>query len=104
MIQSVEKRTRHYALDSIKATFATAASLRMTKAAQDTASSLGLLLADVVTILKSITREQFYKSMTTFADHRVWQDVYHVPLEGLVLYVKFTTDAQGYLVISFKQK
>jgi hypothetical protein len=34
--------------------------------------------------------------------HRV--DVYHVPFEGLVLYVKFTTDAQGYLVISFKEK
>jgi motility quorum-sensing regulator/GCU-specific mRNA interferase toxin len=99
----VEKRTPHYALDSIKATFAKAAHLRMTKTAQDTAFSMGLLLTDVVRVIQSMTREQFYKSMTTFANHRVWQDVYHVAFEGLVLYVKFTTDAQGYLVISFKE-
>lgn len=100
----MEKRTPHYALDSIKATFTTAASLRMTRTAQDGALSLGLLLADVVRIVQCMAREQFYKSMTTFGDHRIWQDVYHVPFEGLVLYVKFTTDAQGYLVISFKEK
>jgi Motility quorum-sensing regulator, toxin of MqsA len=50
------------------------------------------------------SHEQFYKSMTSLADHRIWQDVYQVPFEGLIVYVKFTTDAQGYLVISFKEK
>jgi motility quorum-sensing regulator/GCU-specific mRNA interferase toxin len=100
----VEKRAPHYALDSIKAAFTAEVSLRMTRTAQDTAFSLGLFLADVVRIIQGMTREQFYKSMTAFADHRTWQDVYHVPFEGLVLYVKFTTDAQGYLVISFKEK
>ena len=100
----MEKRTLHYALDSIKATFTTAVSLRMTKTAQDAALSLGIFLADVVRLIQGMTREHFYKSMNTFADHRVWQDVYHVPFEGLVLYVKFTTDSQGYLVISFKEK
>ena len=58
----------------------------------------------MVRLIQGMTREQFYKSMTAFADHRIWQDVYHVPCNGLVLYVKFTTDAQGYLVISFKEK
>ena len=76
----------------------------MTRSAQDTAFSLGLLLADVVRIVQGMTREQFYKSMTSVADHRIWQDVYHFPLENIVLYVKFTTDAEGYLVISFKEK
>src|SRR5260370_38676873 len=34
-----------------------------------------------------------YKSMTTHADHRVWQDVHHVPLEnGPTLYVKFRSE------------
>ncbi len=100
----VEKRTPHYALHSIKATFATEASLRMTRTARDTAFALGLLLADVVRVIQGITREQFYKSMTSLADHRIWQDVYHVPASSTVLYVKFTTDTQGYLVISFKEK
>ena len=33
-----------------------------------------------------------YKSMTTLADYRIWQDVYHVPSDGLLLYVKFQAD------------
>lgn len=100
----MEKRTPHYALDSIKATFTTATSLRITGTARSSAFALGLLLADVVRIIQSMTREQFYKSMTSLADHSVWQDVYHVPFEHTVLYVKFTTDVQGRLVISFKEK
>ena len=47
----------------------------------------------------------FVKSMTTFADHRVWQDVYHVPAEALVLYVKFQADVvTEFRVMAFKEK
>jgi motility quorum-sensing regulator/GCU-specific mRNA interferase toxin len=47
----------------------------------------------------------FMKSMTTYADHRVWQDVYHVPAEGMVLYVKFQADVvTEFRVMSFKEK
>jgi motility quorum-sensing regulator/GCU-specific mRNA interferase toxin len=43
--------------------------------------------------------------MTTFADHRLWQDVYHVPAHGLTLYVKFQADViTGFAVVSFKEK
>ena len=34
----------------------------------------------------------FFKSMTTIADHRVWQDVYHVLARGLTLHIKFQAD------------
>lgn len=51
-----------------------------------------------------MTRRQFYKSMTSIADARIWQDVYHVPAGGILLYVKFTMDHQGKLLISFKEK
>ncbi len=47
----------------------------------------------------------FVKSMTTFANHRVWQDVYHVPERGLTLYVKFQADViTDFTVMSFKEK
>jgi len=47
----------------------------------------------------------FYKSMTTFADHRVWQDVYHVPSGELTLYIKFQADVVTEVsVVSFKEK
>ncbi len=49
-------------------------------------------------------RGQFYKSMTAFEDHRVWQDVYYVPWSGLVLYVKLTVDELGRLILSLKEK
>jgi hypothetical protein len=31
-------------------------------------------------------------------------NVYHLPFESRVLYVKFTTDETGYLLISLKDK
>jgi motility quorum-sensing regulator/GCU-specific mRNA interferase toxin len=49
-------------------------------------------------------RSHFYKSMTSHADHRVWQDVYRVPWGGLVLYVKLTVDELGRLILSMKEK
>jgi len=100
----VEKRKPHYDLATIKATFATVARLRMTGTAQDCAFGLGLLLQGVVDLIQGMARRQFYKSMTSKANQAIWQDVYHVPWQTTVLYLKFTTDAQGYLVISLKEK
>jgi motility quorum-sensing regulator/GCU-specific mRNA interferase toxin len=100
----VEKRKPHYDLASIKATFATVDALRMTRTAHDCALALGLLLPDMVDLIQEMTRGQFYKSMTSNANAALWQDVYHVPWCDTVLYVKFTTDAEGYLVISLKEK
>ncbi len=85
-------------------TFGTVRVLRITKTATMCAEALEITLTDVVWIIQSMTREQFYKSMTSDANSAIWQDVYHVPYATHVLYVKFTTDADGYLVISFKEK
>lgn len=47
----------------------------------------------------------FYKSMTTFADHRVWQDVYHVPARGLIVYLKVQADVvTEFTIMAFKEK
>ena len=43
--------------------------------------------------------------MTSYANHRLWQDVYHVPSEAGVLYVKSTADVvTQFLLLSFKEK
>jgi motility quorum-sensing regulator/GCU-specific mRNA interferase toxin len=89
---------------SIKAAFTSPASLRITKTALTTAEALDLTLDDIVIIIQGLGRAQFCKSMTSLADPRIWQDVYHAEFSGLVLYVKFTTDSEGYLVISLKEK
>ena len=50
-------------------------------------------------------RRHFYKSMTAYADHRVWQDVYHVPSPAGMLYVKFRDDLiTEFLLLSFNEK
>ena len=43
--------------------------------------------------------------MTSLADSTCWQDVYHVPWDDLLLYIKFTDDLiTEFLVLSFKEK
>lgn len=68
------------------------------------AESLGIALEEIVAIIQSIAPRCFYKSMTSLANAAIWQDVYRVPWDTLVLYVKFTVDSEGYLVISLKEK
>jgi motility quorum-sensing regulator / GCU-specific mRNA interferase toxin len=43
--------------------------------------------------------------MTSYADNKVWQDVYHVPSPVGLLYMKFTADTvTEFLLLSFKEK
>jgi motility quorum-sensing regulator/GCU-specific mRNA interferase toxin len=76
----------------------------MTISARNSAFALGLTLNDVVALIQGLTRTHFYKSMTSHANHTIWQDVYHTAYQGVVLYVKFTIDAEGHIVISLKEK
>lgn len=70
----------------------------------DGGRAMGLTTADMLTVVASLSRRQFYKSMTSYADHRVWQDVYHAatPVRRDA-YIKITfRDAAP--VIQFKEK
>jgi motility quorum-sensing regulator / GCU-specific mRNA interferase toxin len=56
-------------------------------------------------MIQTMQRGQFYKSMTAYHHHRIWQDVYHVPSPAGTLYVKFTPDAvTEFVLLSFKGK
>ncbi|MDP3411086.1 type II toxin-antitoxin system MqsR family toxin [Bosea sp. (in: a-proteobacteria)] len=77
----------------------------MTSTALRDAIALSFDRAAVVETITKVERRMFFKSMTTFADHRVWQDVYHVPARDLMLYVKFQADVvTEFTVMSFKEK
>ncbi|MGZ8246345.1 type II toxin-antitoxin system MqsR family toxin [Methylomagnum sp.] len=81
----------------------TVASLRLTNSAKLGIRSLGMKNVDALGVIQGLTRRDFYKSMTTHADHRVWQDVYHAEWRGLGVYVKFQQDADRYFfTLSFK--
>ncbi len=45
----------------------------------------------------------FYKSMTTHSDHRIWQDVYRTTIaNGADVYIKLTV-MDDVLIVSFKE-
>jgi motility quorum-sensing regulator/GCU-specific mRNA interferase toxin len=100
-----EKRKATYDLDAFKAAFNSVGRLAVAGRALRSAAALGFGRAEIVEIIQTMQREHFYKSMTAFADHRLWQDVYHVPSPAGMLYVKFTADAvTEFLLLSFKEK
>ena len=97
-----EKRKPTYDLDAFKAA---ATRMRVTVLATRTAAALGFGRADIVATVQTMRRTHFYKSMTAYGDHRIWQDVYHVPSPLGTLYVKFTADAvTEFALLSFKEK
>lgn len=100
-----EKRKPTYDLDAFKAAFNGVEKLAITGTSLRGAAALGFGRAEIVRTIQTMQREHFYKSMTAFADHRLWQDVYHVPLSAGTLYVKFTADVvTEFLLLSFKEK
>ena len=97
-----EKRKPTYDLEAFKAA---TPRMRVTVVAARSATALGFGRAEIVATIKGMQRSQFYKSMTSYVDHRIWQDVYHVPSPAGVLYVKFTADAVAeFSLLSFKEK
>jgi len=64
-----------------------------------------VLSEDIVAVIQSMRRNQFYKSRTSYADHALWQDVYHVAWGDVVIYLKLTADVvTEFCVLSFKEK
>jgi motility quorum-sensing regulator/GCU-specific mRNA interferase toxin len=101
----MEKRRPTYDLEGIKLAIGSVDTLAMTVSALREAAALGFNRYAIVETILGIERRMFFKSMTTFGNHRVWQDVYHVPARGLTLYVKFQADVvTEFRVSAFKEK
>ena len=77
----------------------------VTETARRNASSLGFEDSDIRQVVSTMQPEHFYKSMTSYANHQIWQDVYHVPYGDMILYIKFTEDViSEFILLSFKEK
>jgi len=101
----MDKKKPTYDLEAFKQAFSTIESLNMTFTAANDAANLGFDRAGVVAFLQAMQSAHFYKSMTSYADHTVWQDVYHVLSAAGVLYIKFTADTVTlFKILSFKEK
>ncbi len=97
----MEKGTPRCKLAVVK-TLVEAGKVRTTHAARAGAIGLGLELSDILAVLMSLTTADFYKSMTTHADHTVWQDVYRPSTSAGDVYLKLTV-MDEVLIVSFKE-
>jgi len=99
----MEKGIPHYKLLTVKA-LVEVGHVRATASAFNGARELGINdLSEMCAVVLSLTAADFYKSMTTHADHRVWQDVYHTRTgSGDGVYLKLTV-IDDVLIVSFKE-
>ena len=73
-----------------------------THSARSGASALGLTFPDMLGVVVALTPADFHKSMTTHADHAVWQDVYRPATRVGQVYLKLTV-IDDVLIVSFKE-
>lgn len=99
----MEKSIPHCKLPVIKA-LVEAGQVRATATAYNGARELGINdLTGMCDVVLALTSADFYKSMTTHADHRIWQDVYHArTANGDEVYLKLTV-IDDVLIVSFKE-
>lgn len=100
----MEKRKPHYDLVRIQQTVVLLGAAAFTRTALDGGRRMDLTTPEMLDVIASLSRTNFYKSMTTASDHRIWQDVYHADTPaGKVAYIKVTMRDNA-PVIQFKEK
>lgn len=97
----MEKRVAHYDLESIKELIKNN-QYYITGSARTCYTALGFADEDALTIINSLSNKDLYKSMTSYGDHSIWQDVYYKTVEELKLYIKLQVNDKA-IVISFKE-
>ncbi|MFI4939517.1 MAG: type II toxin-antitoxin system MqsR family toxin [Burkholderiales bacterium] len=97
----MEKNAPHCKLHIVKS-LVQAGKVGATKSAVAGAELLGFDRAGMLGVISALTPDDFYKSMTTHADHRVWQDVYRPTTKDVAMYLKLTV-IDDVLIVSFKE-
>lgn len=97
----MEKRSPHCKLPRIKALIE-AGKVRTTHTARAGATALGFSYSDMLAVVLALKPVDFYKSMTTYADHTIWQDVYRPKTQAGDVYLKLTV-VEDVLIVSFKE-
>jgi motility quorum-sensing regulator/GCU-specific mRNA interferase toxin len=97
----MEEGIPHCKLSVVRAMI-NAGQMRASKAAREGGASLGFDFDGMLAVIMALTATDFYKSMTTHADHRVWQDVYRPTTPAGEVYLKLTV-IDDVLIVSFKE-
>ncbi|OGR06356.1 MAG: hypothetical protein A2511_10145 [Deltaproteobacteria bacterium RIFOXYD12_FULL_50_9] len=100
----MEKRKPHYDLAMVRSLALDASRDPFTATAKQGGAEMGLSPKEMRKVVADLKPGNFYKSMTTHANHAVWQDVYRPETLFGQAYVKVTVYTEiGLLVVSFKR-
>ena len=97
----MEKKTPHCKLSVVKR-LVELGQVRTTQTARAGAVEMGFDFDGMLDVVMALTPSDFYKSMTTHADHTVWQDVYRPATHAGGVYLKLTV-IEDVLIVSFKE-
>jgi motility quorum-sensing regulator / GCU-specific mRNA interferase toxin len=99
----MEKSTPHCKLPVVKKLIEEG-KVKATSSAYSGARDLGINdLTGMCAVVLTLSSKNFYKSMTTHADHKIWQDVYRTRMgNGDEAYLKLTV-IDDVLIVSFKE-
>lgn len=85
----MEKPKPHYDLKKLKKFFSSEATRVITATAQKGAAALGYMDEDnIAEVINRLCAQHFYKSMTSYHNSQMWQDVYKFKDEEKNLYIK----------------
>jgi len=92
----MEKRKPHYALSDLKKLFCGEKARFITQQARKGAVNMGYMDDDaILAVVEKLCPEHFYKSMTSYENHKVWQDVYRYQDGEKSLYIKLQLSVDG---------
>ena len=100
----MEKRKPHYDLSRVQRLIAEGKYAATRTALKSAANDFGFTEErELGACAQNLTFKNFYKSMTTMADSKLWQDVYRMAVKGADAYIKVQILEDGTVIISFKK-
>lgn len=100
----MEKRKPHYGLDALKILLLHESTRIVTRSGRQGAANLGYFDDEsIIARVLMLASGEFFKSMTTYGNSKIWQDVYRSNDGKVGIYIKLqkSLDGKG-VIISFK--
>ncbi len=100
----MEKKKPHYSLDLIKELISQD-QWRITRQAYITAyKDFEFVDEDILKVILGLAPKDFYKSMTSYDNFKLWQDVYRPKIQSTGAYIKLNILDENTVIISFKKR
>jgi len=100
-----EKRKPHYVLSNFIEHFRIEKTRIITRTAYKGAVSEGYTsVKDITEIIGRLCSKHFFKSMTAYHNHKIWQDVYRYQDGDKHLYIKLQLSADGRKAVLIQMK